>query len=549
MLGDSVIGVKHCMDPTGGRITRATWVLAVASAACLAASAFGFAVSVGHAADTAVRHQAWIAAHKPAQMFRPPPLPSGAGWLATGGLVLGIAGAVLTLVRARRERVSPYYRIGTAPGVELPTAHAPSPAFPLVAPSGDDFVLNYAAGIDGEVIVDGAPVALSALAAQPSRAAAGAFEIAIPRNARIRARIGQATVMISAVERPRRHARAGIALDHRVAAYAAGSLALHLAVWAVLRATPPDEMRPSLSVDAAEELSLRAAGIAFREPPPERPTTGGGDAAEGEPNAAPKMALPSGATGDPRTAADGRLKLARNADTPDASPQMSRDDAIKAAQHAGIFGSELLMSGVKSLSARVDLANGFDDENINGAIYGADGGPGGGVFGGGVRGFDIGGGCAVPPCGTGPGTSDLYAARYDTIRKGRRTGDRFSLRDSGGPGIPSRVAGIPTTRIGTPTVQGGYDRALIRRYIRRQLNEITFCYEKQLLARPALAGEVQVSFLISGTGVVQSAVGSGLDPEVASCVAGVLQRIQFPAPSDGSGVQVHYPFRFVAAGS
>ena len=57
------------------------------------------------------------------------------------------------LLRMRGERRSPYYRIGSAPGVEQPLDHAPSPSFPLIAPSGDDFVFNYSAGIEGEMTV------------------------------------------------------------------------------------------------------------------------------------------------------------------------------------------------------------------------------------------------------------------------------------------------------------------------------------------------------------------------------------------------------------
>jgi hypothetical protein len=51
--------------------------------------------------------------------------------------------------------------------------------------------------------------------------------------------------------------------------------------------------------------------------------------------------------------------------------------------------------------------------------------------------------------------------------------------------------------------------------------------------------------VISPTGVVQSATGTGFDGQVSSCVAGVIEQIAFPAPGNG-GVQVHYPFHFHA---
>ena len=42
--------------------------------------------------------------------------------------------------------------------------------------------------------------------------------------------------------------------------------------------------------------------------------------------------------------------------------------------------------------------------------------------------------------------------------------------------------------------------------------------------------------------------GSGVDPEVASCVADVIRGIEFPKPKGGGGVQVNYPFTFRPAG-
>src|SRR5438034_8724410 len=50
MLGDSVVGVKHCMDPRSGRISKRTWTMVGVAAACLLASAVAFALSVHTAA-------------------------------------------------------------------------------------------------------------------------------------------------------------------------------------------------------------------------------------------------------------------------------------------------------------------------------------------------------------------------------------------------------------------------------------------------------------------------------------------------------------------
>jgi hypothetical protein len=68
-----------------------------------------------------------------------------------------------------------------------------------------------------------------------------------------------------------------------------------------------------------------------------------------------------------------------------------------------------------------------------------------------------------------------------------------------------------------------------------------YCYEKQLLVNGNLAGTVSTQFFISPEGTVARADASGVDPEVAGCVAGVIKDIEFPKPRGGGGVQVNYP--------
>jgi len=112
-----------------------------------------------------------------------------------------------------------------------------------------------------------------------------------------------------------------------------------------------------------------------------------------------------------------------------------------------------------------------------------------------------------------------------------------------------RTTDVPTVSIGQPGVTGDLDKAIIRRYIKRNIQKIQYCYEKELLAKSNLAGTVQTQFFITPNGNVASSTGSGVDPEVANCVAGVIKGIEFPKPKGGGGVQVNYPFTFRPAGS
>ncbi|HEV7555592.1 MAG TPA: AgmX/PglI C-terminal domain-containing protein, partial [Kofleriaceae bacterium] len=95
--------------------------------------------------------------------------------------------------------------------------------------------------------------------------------------------------------------------------------------------------------------------------------------------------------------------------------------------------------------------------------------------------------------------------------------------------------------LGQPVSQGDLDKAIIRRYMRRNIQKFQYCYEKQLLVNGNLAGTVSTQFFISPEGTVARADASGVDPEVAGCVAGVIKDIEFPKPRGGGGVQVNYP--------
>ena len=156
-----------------------------------------------------------------------------------------------------------------------------------------------------------------------------------------------------------------------------------------------------------------------------------------------------------------------------------------------------------SLTGTGDVSSGFDDSNIYA-------GTGSG--------------------GTGWGT--IGTGRYGTIGHGTSTG-----------GMRGRNSTAPSVSIGVPSVNGDLDKAIIRRYIKRNIQKLEYCYEKQLLAKPGLAGTVQTQFFITPDGMVSRSDASGVDPDVADCVADVIRNVEFPKPRDG-GVSVNFPFTF-----
>jgi Vault protein inter-alpha-trypsin domain len=131
---------------------------------------------------------------------------------------------------------------------------------------------------------------------------------------------------------------------------------------------------------------------------------------------------------------------------------------------------------------------------------------------------------------TGWGT--IGTGRYSTIGYG-----------SGHGSLQGRTASVPTVSIAAPMVTGDLDKNIIRRYIRRNLEKITYCYEKELLARPHIAGALATHFTIEPDGHVSGVEVSGFDDAVATCVNAVMANIAFP-PTPGERVVINYPFTF-----
>ena len=546
MLGDSVVDVKHCMDPHGGKITSKTWALLVTGALCVLVSGIAFYVSVRTAAYNQAGLEYWTrVAHKPAYAYRAHMLNGGYDWLAFGGAMIGLAALGAALFRARDERRSPYYRIGTAPGVEQPVVGAPTDAFPLVAPQGDEFVFNFSRGMTGDALIDGRATPLAELAAsgraRPSTALPGAFELPLATHPRIRAKVGQTSFVVSSVARPRRQPVPVLAgLQSKTMVYFAGSLGGHLGLVLLLSLIPVDGGAASFDLAENEMLMIKTDGKVQEDVPPEQEVAVN-DGDGGPTSAGAQMTLAEGKAGtDKSPRQDGHIRIKNN----DVPPQLARAQAIEEARNAGILGSVSLTNGdyFASLTESGNISSGFDTENVYGAIIGADG-ESQGNFGYGRSGFGPGGGCpAGEPCGiigTQPG--------YGRIGLGKFGQSGWNSNTGGIPGGRKHTAGVPPVVIGQPTGTGGLDKSIIRRYVKRNFEKFSYCYEKELLAHPGLEGTVSVSFFITPNGSVNSAVGSGMDATVANCVADVISSIEFPKPT-GGGVQVNYPFTFHPAG-
>jgi hypothetical protein len=99
------------------------------------------------------------------------------------------------------------------------------------------------------------------------------------------------------------------------------------------------------------------------------------------------------------------------------------------------------------------------------------------------------------------------------------------------------------------TVLGALDKGIIQQVIRRHMNQLRYCYQRELTTSPSLSGRIEVKFVVARDGTVSSAsVASSTmgNQAVESCIAGRFQRMVFPEPQGGGIVVVRYPLVFQA---
>ena len=141
--------------------------------------------------------------------------------------------------------------------------------------------------------------------------------------------------------------------------------------------------------------------------------------------------------------------------------------------------------------------------------------------------------------GGGSGFGTIGIGDIGTVGHGYGTGTGYGYGGGVG-GLAGHHASVPVCHFGLAEVRGSCDKDLIRRVVRAHVNELRFCYERELQSHPALAGRVDASFVISFSGLVSSSSATGLRT-VDSCVAASIARWQFVGRCVG---QVHYPFTF-----
>jgi TonB family protein len=314
--------------------------------------------------------------------------------------------------------------------------------------------------------------------------------------------------------------------------YTAGTGAFLLLAMLLASLVPPD----------ARALSLHRLGrdvrlIPFRLIPPEEPTRTRPGAGEPGPASAALGAGPSGRAGRPTEPARAAVAPRR----PDGSQGLTDLSRAADVRSSGVLAL-LYAPDHPALSALFDrrAAIGVDPDVLTGILA--------------VRGDgDVVGGLELRGTGArggGPGERTMGLGRLRTIGP-HGPGGPGDGRDGAASRLVSRRAHAPDIAITPPTVRGALDKEIIRRVVRRHLNQVRYCYEQELARAPTLTGRLAVRFTIAASGeVASSAIDSSTfdSPRVALCVVQAVRRWRFPQPQGGGIVVATYPFTFTPAG-
>ncbi|MFH1462833.1 MAG: VIT domain-containing protein [Pseudomonadota bacterium] len=129
----------------------------------------------------------------------------------------------------------------------------------------------------------------------------------------------------------------------------------------------------------------------------------------------------------------------------------------------------------------------------------------------------------------------------------RGRGSGASGYGHGGGHFGARGVGSIGSVGGDAIILGSMDKTLIDAVVKRNLNALRYCYQRELQKDPALAGKVVVKFVVAADGSVASAsiksstLGSAA---VEQCLTARFLRMAFPAQRGGGVVIVSYPFLF-----
>ena len=228
---------------------------------------------------------------------------------------------------------------------------------------------------------------------------------------------------------------------------------------------------------------------------------------------------------------------------------MEEDEAI-ASREEGEVGENEVSGGTtieielqqldREIATNAGLLGSLTDEAALDGVFSTtslnsdhEGGPSGSI---GVRGTQTSSG-GLASRTTTSGEPDTPAAKSPATRGRGPGGGNFASKRSGGIGAIG----------GDPIILGSLDKSLIDAVIKRNMNQIRYCYQRELPKYPELSGKIVVKFVVAKDGTVSSATtktSTMNNKAVEACLNSRFLRFKFPEPKGGGIVIVSYPFVF-----
>jgi len=221
------------------------------------------------------------------------------------------------------------------------------------------------------------------------------------------------------------------------------------------------------------------------------------------------------------------------------TPQLAREVAIERARHAGILGStQISPDAFASLVGHDPVTSGFDEHSAEAARLDTAGLGGG--FGFGRSGFGSGGGGTIGTNSRGT----IGTAHSDGTSFGHGWGGRGDMRspESWSSWQGGDYGSMPNHRFHRPlhdldicdgavrelcSVTGALEPAIVRRYVRRNYEKLSYCFEKYQLGHPEEHNRTVVVEMELDT-TVQNATVRGQPDEILTCIADTVKAIAFP---------------------
>jgi hypothetical protein len=414
-----------------------------------------------------------------------------------------------TLSEAREEARNDFY---------VPPEDLPEDDFALFEYAGGGYVFNWSDQWSGFVDIGDARLTFHELieSGQASPVGPGRYQVPVGDDTRVVADLGNVVFFGQNVPQPKRvQPKMTSDLDYPfLGAISLMSFLFLLIGLVYLSADPPQDTEVMAVPDRFVELMLE-------QPKPEpqmrdsKPETDP-DAGEGA-----KAKADEGKVGK----TEGKMDKAKGAKV---AMQKKRLDK-EIAEHAGVLGA---------LRDGADLDGVFAASMLNADLAGSIGG----LIG--AKGTPFGSN-GLSTRGSGLGNNGTADDIGGLGTRGVAGGDEGYGLESGDHGIKTD-GGIG--RIGgAPIVVGALDRSLVDAVIKRHMNQIRHCYQRELTRDPSLAGKVTVNFVIARDGTVSKAStkSSTMNNRVVEgCINGRFMRFQFPPPKGGGIVLVSYPFIF-----